>query len=223
MVENLNKSINNVSSNWCNFRKYLPKAEESSIFIEDTTDDEIIDIIKEFHNNKSRDIPIVVVKHSAEIIALILCKVYNVCIRERTFPQILKHGKIIPIYKKGPRDNIENYRPISALPIFGKILEKMLYTLIYKYIISKNILSDTQFGFRRDHSTSHAIHHSVNFIKDAHAQHKHVLGIFIDFSKAFDTIDHTILLHKLNHYGIKGTAYSLIRSYLKDRFQQVKF
>ena len=109
------------------------------------------------------------------------------------------------------------------MPIFGKILEKMLYTRIYKYITSKNILSDTQFGFRRDHSTSHAIHHSVNFIKDAHAQHKHVLGIFIDFSKAFDTIDHTILLHKLNHYGIRGTAYSLIRSYLKDRFQQVKF
>ena len=223
LAENLNKSIKNVSSNRCNFRKYLPKAEESSIFIEDTANDEIIEIIKEFHNDKSSDIPIVVVKHSAEIIAPILCKMYNVCIREGTFPQILKHGKMTPIYKKGPRDNIENYRPILTLRISGKILEKMLYTRIYKYITNKNILSDTQFGFRKDHSASHAIHHSVNFIKDAYAQHKHVLGIFIDFSKAFDTIDHTILLHKLNHYGIRGTAYSLIRSYLKDRFQQVKF
>ena len=129
-MKGLNKSINNRNSKWHNFRNYLPKAVESSIFIEHTTNDEIIEIIKEFHNDKSSDIPIVVIKHTAEIIAPMLCKMYNVCIREGTFPQILKHGKITPIYKKGPRDSIENYRPISTLPIFGKIFEKILYTRI---------------------------------------------------------------------------------------------
>ena len=154
LAENLNKSINNRNSKWNNFRNYLPKAVESSIFTEDTTNDEIIEIIKEFHNDKSSDIPIVVEKHTAEIIAPMLCKMYNVCTREGTFPQILKHGKITPIYKKGPRDSIENYRPISTLPIFGKIFEKILYTRKYNYITSKNILSDTQFGFRKDHSAT---------------------------------------------------------------------
>ena len=86
----------------------------------------------------------------------------------------------------------------------------------------QNIICDTQFGFRQNHSTSHAIHYSINFIKESHLLNKHVIGIFIDLSKAFDTIDHKTLLYKLYNYGIRGLAYNLIKSYLSNRYQYVK-
>ena len=79
---------------------------------------------------------------------------------------------------------------------------------------SKNIISETQFGFRKLHSTSHGIHHSLNFIKKSHSNSNHVIAIFIDLSKAFDTIDHRTLLCKLYNYGIRGTPHDLIKSYV---------
>ena len=204
------------------FDRYLPKSEPSSLFLEDTNSDEVIDIIKEFKTDKSSDIPIIVVKHCVPVIAYTLCKLYNKCIHAGTFPSILKHGRITPVFKKGRKDDINNYRPISTLPIFGKIFEKILYKRIYSFMISKNIISDTQFGFRMNHSISHAIHHSVSFIKKSHADKKHVIGIFIDLSKAFDTIDHKTLLRKLYNYGLRGSAQDLVSDYLCNRYQRVK-
>ena len=87
---------------------------------------------------------------------------------------------------------------------------------------SKNIISESQFGFRKNYSTNHAIQHSVSFINESHLTGKHVLGIFVDLSKAFDTIDHATLLRKLYHYGIRGNSYKLISSYLTNRYQYVK-
>ena len=179
-------------------------------------------IVKDFNNDKSSDIPIVVIKHCAPVIASTLCGLYNECIKTGKFPDVLKCGKITPIHKKGPRDDLTNYRPISTLPIFGKIFEKNLYKRIFSFINTKGILSDIQFGFRECHSTSHAIHHSVNFIKQSHAQKMLVLGMFIDLSKVFDTIDHKILLQKLYNYGIRGNAHNLMLSYLTNRYQYVK-
>ena len=137
------------------------------------------------------------------------------------FPDTLKTGKITPIYKKEDEEQLENYRPISTLPIFGKILEKLIYTRLYNFFVAQNVLHDKQFGFRKNHSTSHAINYSIHHINKAIKNKEHVLGIFIDLSKAFDTIDHKTLLVKLRSYGVRDIANSLIENYLSNRKQYV--
>ena len=110
-----------------------------------------------------------------------------------------------------------------------KIGHARVYTLyiqnnlvrVYSYFISQNIIHDKQFGFRKGHSTSHALNFSVNHIQDALNKKHHTLGIFIDLSKAFDTIDHKTLLSKLERYGIRGNTLKLIESYLNNRLQYV--
>ena len=116
---------------------------------------------------------------------------------------------------------MKNYRPVSTLPIFGKIFEKVIYVRLYNFFVSQGILHNKQFGFRKNHSTTHALNYSISQTKNALNKNEHVLGTFIDVSKAFDTIDHEILLKKLEHYGIRGRALSLLASYLRNRIQVV--
>ena len=201
------------------FYDFLSPKTEKSIMLEDCSPDEILRIIRDFENGKASDIPIKVIKKSAHVIAPILSKYYNFLMRAGLFPDILKTGKITPVYKKGDPEIIENYRPISTLSVFGKIFEKIIYTRLYKFVSSQGIISPTQFGFRQSHSTSHAVNYSVNLITKSLKDSKHVLGIFIDLSKAFDTIDHSTLLIKLEGYGIRGMANDLIKSYLTNRLQ----
>ena len=116
---------------------------------------------------------------------------------------------------------LKNYRPVSTLPIFGKIFEKMIHSRLYNFFVSQGILYDKQFGFRKSHSTNHALNYSISHIKSELKKSNHVLGIFIDLSKAFDTIDHGILIKKLEHYGVRGSILSLLTSYLQNRKQCV--
>ena len=201
------------------FEFFLTNPELSSIYLSHTNECEINEIIAEFINGKSSDIPIVLVKRTAHLIAAPLTKLYNKYIDSGTFPEELKIGKITPIHKKGNTELLENYRPVSTLPIFGKIFEKIIFSRLYGFLTAKHILYEKQFGFRKGYSTSHALHSSVEIIRSATNNNKHVLGIFIDLSKAFDTLDHRILLNKLNHYGIRGQALSLLKSYLTNRYQ----
>ena len=148
---------------------------------------------------------------------------FNKFLDNGIFPTILKTGLITPIFKKGDPRQFDNYRPVSTLPIFGKILEKVIYNRLSSFLSSKNTLSENQFGFRKMHSTSHAINYSVNNILSEIENKNHVIGIFIDLSKAFDKIEHEKLLYKLEHYGVRGNCLSLIRSYLLNRTQKTKF
>ena len=114
-------------------RTYLSKSVQNSIFLNNTTCEEVISIISEFQNTKSSEIPIKVIKHIRNAIAPYLCKLYNSCISLGSFPSCLKIGRIIPVYKKGSKNGVSNYRPVSALPIFGKIFEKILYSRLYSF------------------------------------------------------------------------------------------
>lgn len=204
-----------------NFSTYITNNVSDSIFLNDCTYDEISSIIKDFNNNKSSDISIKVLKSCSNIISPYLSRFYNKFMMDGIFPYILKVGNITPVYKKGDRQLIENYRPVSTLPCFSKIFEKIIYSRLYDFIKSKNILYRNQYGFRSKHSTSNAINHSIDQIISGLENNHHVIGIFIDLSKAFDTICHSKLLTKLKKYGIRGSPLELIKSFMSPRKQIV--
>ena len=153
------------------FEEFLMPANENSIFLEECATEELLKIISELDNNKASDIPIRVIKKSAHITAPILSQYFSVLMNEGIFPGILKVGKITPIFKKGNAEDVGNYRPVSTLPIFGKLFEKIIYSRIYSFALSQNIINANQFGFRKSHSTSHAINYSVKIIEDIVKDH----------------------------------------------------
>jgi len=228
LASNLNAGLNNDFNGLPvtavpNFQNYLANREESSIYLSEINETEIVEVIHKFENGKASDIPVTLVKRSAKIISPVLTKLYNKNIVNGSFPEIFKTGKITPVYKKENAELLENYRPVSTLPIFGKIFEKLIYSRLCSFLTAKGILNTNQFGFRKGRSTIHALHSSVNIIQNSLKNSKHVLGIFVDLSKAFDTLDHRIMLDKLDHYGIRGNAKKLFESYLIGRQQYTSF
>ena len=123
--------------------------------------------------------------------------------------------------QKGEKTDPNNYRPISILNCINKIYEKLIYARLYRYLTEHDILYKYQFGFRQNHSTTQALIEIADHIKESIDNKLHVCGIFLDLTKAFDTVNHAILLNKLYNYGIRGTAHKLFKSYLSNRFQFV--
>ena len=205
------------------FTDYLKKRICGSILLYECSSEEILEIIKEFASGKASDISLIVLKKCAIHISDHLSGFINAFINSGKFPNILKVGKITPVFKKGDAQLFDNYRPISIIPIFGKIYEKVLFNRLYSFFLSKNVIFKNQFGFRKHHSTMHAINYSIDQIISQLQNRNHVIGVFIDLSKAFDTIDHDKLLVKLEHYGIRGLPLELLKSYLKNREQYTNF
>ena len=136
-----------------------------------------------------------------------------------TFLDKLKIAKVIPIFKKGDPSLFENFRPISLLPAISKVLEKLIALQLSSYFEDNKLLFDNQYGFRPKHSTEHAALELIDRIINKMDTNEIPLNIFLDLSKAFDTIDHTILLNKLKYYGLKGPALNVFESYLSSRKQ----
>ena len=133
--------------------------------------------------------------------------VMNLSIINGVVPNELKVAKVVPIYKSGDRRLINNYRPVSVLPCFSKILEKLMYNRISNFIDKHSLLNEYQFGFRQKRSTNRALIVLLDQITAALDKGDIVLAVFLDFSKAFDTVDHQILLNKMYKYGIRGIAF----------------
>ena len=143
-------------------------------------------------------------------------------LQERNFPNQLKVAKVIPLYKDGDRSDPSNYRPISLLPVIGKIFEKIIYLRIVNFLDHFKLLNKNQFGFRKKRSTIDAIcslteniHHVLN------NRYVTTLCSFIDLKKAFDTVDHSILLDKCHRIGLRGPVLKILKSYLSNRVQYV--
>ena len=137
------------------------------------------------------------------------------------FPDILKTSSVLPLFKKESKLICGNYRPISLLSNIIKLLEKLMYSRLYNFLNIFNCLSELQFGFRSKHSTSHALISITEKIREALDTGHFACGIFIDLQKAFDTMDHNILVSKLEYYGVRGTVKNWFSSYLHGRKQFV--
>ena len=137
------------------------------------------------------------------------------------FPTWLKHSQIVPIFKKGNKQELTNYRPIPLLTSFPKIFEKVIYKRLYDHITCYKILANEQHGFRNNNSTDKVTYQLTNNILKALDDKLLVNGIFCDLTKVFDYAKHDILLAKLEFYGVMGRAHKLITSYLYNRYQRI--
>ena len=203
---------------------YLTNPNQESFFIFPCTSDEVSEVIKSLKNGKSsgpNSIPIKLLKILDPHISADLSILINESFETGIFPDKLKIAKVVPVFKKGLTTKKSNYRPISLLSIFSKIFEKLMYQRLYRFLEIRELLFNLQFGFRSGHSTDHALVCLTESIKSSLDNNRFGCGIFIDLQKAFDTVNHNILLRKLEHYGMCGNSLKWFESYLNDRKQFV--
>lgn len=196
---------------------------ENFVF-DECTEDEVKSIILSLNTSKSagpNSIPTNILHLLQDEICSPLQKIYNLSLSSGQHPDILKITKTIPIFKKGSRLLVSNYRPISLLSNLNKILEKIVHSRVYKFLEDSQCIYSLQFGFRKKHSTNHALIDITETIRRALDDKKFACGVFVDLQKAFDTVNHDILIDKLDHYGIRGAANNWFSSYLTNRSQFV--
>ena len=196
----------------------------NSISIPTITESEVTDILLSLKNSSAGydEIPAHILKQNTILYIKPLTHLVNSSINKGIFPDELKIAKVIPIFKSGNKESIENYRPISILSVFTKVFEKVMYKHLINFVDKNDILYKYQFGFRRQHSTNHAVITLVEKITNALDKGKVVVGCFLDLKKAFDTVNHRILISKLRKYGIRGHILQWFDSYLKNRKQFVQ-
>jgi len=196
-----------------------------SFFLSATNEQEVTNIVCECKNKFStdcHDISMTLIKKVILNIVKPLTYICNLSFQTGCFPSKMKIAKVIPIFKQDNKHVFTNYRPISLLPQFSKILEKLFSSRLERFLEKYHVINDGQYGFRPKRTTSMAITEAVEEITNALEQKKYAVGIFIDIRKAFDTINHTILLNKMERYGIRGLAGDWLKSYLTGRLQFVK-
>ena len=202
---------------------FMGNALPNSFFAVPCTEDEVSCIIKSLSSKSSGlySVPMFVFKMFSIEIGFVISRLFNISVTKGIFPDCLKHARVIPLFKSGSKKSVLNYRPISLLTILSKIFEKLMHRRMTGFIDQFKILNSNQFGFRKNNSTSDAIveylNHAYNSLDAKHC----LITVYLDFKKAFDTVNHSLLLEKLEHIGIRGVVLNWLKSYLTNRTQCV--
>ena len=202
---------------------YLKNSVSNTLFLKVVEANEVYDVIRNFKNKSTRDTKISSLKlaNTSYNFTSTLASIINKSFQEGVFPEQMKLARVTPIHKEGPKTNVGNYRPISLLNSFSKIYEKLMHNRLMEFFESNNSLYENQYGFRPGRSCEHALFNAQNILLESLSKRQVSLLLLIDFSKAFDMIEHQILLDKLKHYGIRGPALKWLESYLSNRKQFV--
>ena len=198
---------------------------QKSLYLSPITLDEIINTMCSLSNSRSvgsDNLNPLLIKENIIYIARQLEYIFNLSFSSGIFPNLLKNAIITPVFKSGSTSEPGNYRPISILTIFSKLLEKLFYNRLIAFVNKNSILHPHQFGFRTNYNTNYALAHVISSIVDKINKNKRVILTLLDLKKAFDLINHKLLLEKMSFYGIRGMPLQWLSSYLTDRTQKTK-
>lgn len=198
---------------------------ENTLFLNPVTQTELIKHISTLKNNSASGpdgVSVRLVKTCHEYLLLPMCHVFNLCFEKGKIPQTWKDSVVTPIFKSGNRKLLTNYRPISVISNIAKLFEKCLKQRLVSFLDKHKILSNKQYGFREKLSTTDAVIELLRHLTFGLNNNKKCLAVFLDLAKAFDTVDHRLLLDRLEKIGIRGSAFDIFSDYLRNRRQKVK-
>ena len=204
--------------------KCMNNPQFNSFFVRFANEHEVCVVLSKMKNKNCNllDIPSYIVKRLSSLVSPLLADIFNMSVISGSFPDCLKFSTVVPVFKKGNPKLKENYRPISTISIFSKLIEKLMCNRIVEFLDKYDILYNYQFGFRKGFSTSDAVLKFVDECSESFNCRKYQFAVMLDFSKAFDTVNHSVLLRKLEYYGFRGRSLRWISSYLKNRQSRVR-